>query len=766
MISRRRSRSSGSLRQFSPSCGLLLAGLVVFGTTLGCGIVGNDGLSADPSPSFPDTVVDDSTDGDDILNPSGTGETTVRLSFTASPVFCCDALSVEFQASVGSEGRRASVSFHWDFGDGRTGVGQVVEHTYPWAGMYVVALTARLSDGGEFIEERILSLRTHGTSGTEMTLDPPGASTNGLFVDAGSDQQVVSGDIVTLTGRVTGQAGGASLTYAWTQIDGPAVDLAGPTSVTTSFVAPAIGDDGDVFTFELTVTEDGREASDEVVVNVVSSPDDANRPPTVADEEANVIENESATLTLHGVDPDGDELTFLIARQPVHGAVHGLQNAGPATAELIYVPDADFVGTDTLTYQAYDGIVASNVGMLTIDVLPFDMALSADQLEFLVPLNTAGLLTLTASGSPETDLTFTVASLPRHGTVGPVDNSALRSASVVYTPDDGYRGMDSFEVLVSDGVSSSEPATITIEVMKLFAPWVEFNGHPMLPAANLDYGPEEGAEPGWTLMDYVAAGLEEWAPLTRTAIVTTRKERLEQRNLYPALMQRKPRGMTIIGGIKTSTYLPGVFPFDAETYDFADSAGWQLIAEHAELVAADTGVNITVLENEGAITPFLAGVSGVDLERFRQALQPLSETGVEFWWYLPQVASDAPEFPDRLDRTTEMVTIIKEVLPQSKFATIYASFAAWAGHRLIEPYRNAMVDLVGLPNLTELMYVTPSGWMGGQYYYDTAEAVEGLRTVLPPDNLNLIYPGATQFINLARDLRVMLPPLAQVNGPN
>jgi outer membrane protein OmpA-like peptidoglycan-associated protein len=56
----------------------------------------------------------------------------------------CEPVEVEFEANVrGTE----PITYTWDFGDGTTGSGEEVEHTFSEPGTYTVRLTARNADG-------------------------------------------------------------------------------------------------------------------------------------------------------------------------------------------------------------------------------------------------------------------------------------------------------------------------------------------------------------------------------------------------------------------------------------------------------------------------------------------------------------------------------------------------------------------------------------------------------------------------------------------
>jgi lysophospholipase L1-like esterase len=84
--------------------------------------------------------------------------------------------------------------------------------------------------------------------------------------DAGPDQFAPGQTAVTLDGSQSSDSDGTIVSYTWSQIDGPAVNLNNTNTATPSFTAPAATD---LLTFELTVTdnEEGT-ASDKVTVSV------------------------------------------------------------------------------------------------------------------------------------------------------------------------------------------------------------------------------------------------------------------------------------------------------------------------------------------------------------------------------------------------------------------------------------------------------------------------------------------------------------------
>jgi hypothetical protein len=84
----------------------------------------------------------------------------------------------------------------------------------------------------------------------------------------------------------------------------------------------------------------------------------------VADYKDNVTTNQNTpvNITLSASDTDNDQLQFIIVRFPLHGSLSG------TTPNLVYIPQQDYVGTDSFTYKANDGKADSNSANVTINV--------------------------------------------------------------------------------------------------------------------------------------------------------------------------------------------------------------------------------------------------------------------------------------------------------------------------------------------------------------------------------------------------------------
>ena len=187
--------------------------------------------------------------------------------------------------------------------------------------------------------------------------------------------------------------------------------------------------------------------------------------PVSQDDNFSVNEDEILTVpapagVLHNdSDPDGDPMTAELVTGPANGTV-----SLAADGSFVYTPAANFHGTDSFIYQASDAASTGNLATVCITVSSINDKPVASNDAFSLDEDTP--LSISAPGVMGNDsdadgdpLTATLVSGPLHGSL-----SLAPDGSFAYTPAENFHGVDGFSYLVSDGVSLSSVATVTLEV--------------------------------------------------------------------------------------------------------------------------------------------------------------------------------------------------------------------------------------------------------------------------------------------------------------
>jgi hypothetical protein len=141
---------------------------------------------------------------------------------------------------------------------------------------------------------------------------PPPPPPLAPIADAGPDQAVNSGAVVTLDGLASTDPSGLELTYAWSQTAGPAVPISGLNAAGPAFFAPTVPFNTPpvLLTFSVTVS-DANASSAPAFVNITVNP----APPPLPYANAGVSQavDGGSLVTLDGsssFDPTGEAITF------------------------------------------------------------------------------------------------------------------------------------------------------------------------------------------------------------------------------------------------------------------------------------------------------------------------------------------------------------------------------------------------------------------------------------------------------------------------
>jgi VCBS repeat-containing protein len=158
-------------------------------------------------------------------------------------------------------------------------------------------------------------------------------------------------------------------------------------------------------------------------------------------------------------DPDGDNLTATL----VDGPASGTLTLDP-DGSFLYAPVGNFNGTVSFTYVAGDGTLTSNTATVTINVTAVNDLPVANADSYFVPINSP--LEVVAPGVLANDTDVEGDPLTAAVVVGPGHGSLTLNSNgrVVYTPEGGFTGADSFSYQANDPSGASPVAVVTITV--------------------------------------------------------------------------------------------------------------------------------------------------------------------------------------------------------------------------------------------------------------------------------------------------------------
>ncbi len=323
-------------RHFTRSIGILLLGVVMLNAG-GCGgdgattvSSGNDCSSAKTCPTAD----------------AGTANQTVLVG---------SLVTLDGSASQANPNNPGLLSYQWTLTTKPAGStatltgGTTVRPTFmpDLAGTYVVSLTVSVGTATSAADQVVVTAVVGNA--------PPVAN-------AGPDQNVTTGQLVTLNGSGSTDANGDPLTYNWSLTSKPAgsaAALTNATNVRPTFTVDLAG----AYVISLTVSDGtATSAADQVVVTAVVG----NAPPVAnAGPDQNVTTGQLVTLNGSGsTDANGDPLTYnwSLTSKPA-GSAAALNN--PTTATPTFT--SDFVGSYVLVLVVNDGQVDSQPDTVVID---------------------------------------------------------------------------------------------------------------------------------------------------------------------------------------------------------------------------------------------------------------------------------------------------------------------------------------------------------------------------------------------------------------
>jgi VCBS repeat-containing protein len=209
-----------------------------------------------------------------------------------------------------------------------------------------------------------------------------------------------------------------------------------------------LGDDS--FTFAVS---DGVNVSQAATISITVS--SVNQPPVANANSFSVSQGSPLQNQLSGSDPENHLLTYTVAQQPQHGNVQ-IQTNGAFT----YTPTGAYTGPDSFTFTVNDGVNTSAAATISLQVNAVaNQPPVANAHSYSITAGATLNDQLTGSDPENHALTYAVAQQPQRGNVQIQTNGAF-----TYAPTGSDSGSDSFTFTVNDGVNTSAPATISLQI--------------------------------------------------------------------------------------------------------------------------------------------------------------------------------------------------------------------------------------------------------------------------------------------------------------
>jgi hypothetical protein len=181
-----------------------------------------------------------------------------------------------------------------------------------------------------------------------------------------------------------------------------------------------------------------------------------NRSPVAGDDSASTDEDVGISISVLGndSDPDGDPLTLESIGAATAGSVRQVGGS------LLYTPSFNWFGVDSFTYRVVDGRGGSDTATVTVTVRGVnDPPIAIDDTATTTYETPVTVAVLANDSDVERDgLSVTQVSPGANG------RTSIDGVGVVYVPNSGFSGADSFTYTVSDGQGGNAGATVTVQV--------------------------------------------------------------------------------------------------------------------------------------------------------------------------------------------------------------------------------------------------------------------------------------------------------------
>ncbi len=202
----------------------------------------------------------------------------------------------------------------------------------------------------------------------------------------------------------------------------------------------------DSFTFSVS---DGELTSNTATVSINVMP--VNDAPETFSSSVATSEDTAVAVTLSGADIDGDALGFSIVAAPTRGQLSG------QAPNLVYTPNANSNGSDSFTFEAFDGELNSELATVSISVAPVnDAPIAINDAVSRTNWQSFTIDVLANDTDVDGDILSVIGATSTIGTVAIIANG------LAYQPIDGFIGESVIEYQISDQSGATASALVTV----------------------------------------------------------------------------------------------------------------------------------------------------------------------------------------------------------------------------------------------------------------------------------------------------------------
>lgn len=193
--------------------------------------------------------------------------------------------------------------------------------------------------------------------------------------------------------------------------------------------------------------------SAQIAFNVAAA---ANQPPTANDDMPTTAKNTPIDIfpLANDTDPESNPLTLTVTSNPANGMLNVVGD------QVTYTPNSEFVGSDSFTYDASDGLGGVDSATVSITVTGNSSPTATDD-SAITSINSPVTVDVLANDTDPTNdpLTASLLSAPANGSAT-IDSSGV----VTYMPNFDFLGSDSVTYQIDDGNGNTATATAQFTV--------------------------------------------------------------------------------------------------------------------------------------------------------------------------------------------------------------------------------------------------------------------------------------------------------------